>query len=127
MRIKVEPGSADRCGGGDFSPVRGVSAVSAALNTPMAQRVFRQGPDHISAPAAALQPVSCGRIPGAAFHRWPVWGGAEGAGHSSFVWRRDGDRMPAWDSLCVYLRQMDKQEESPAKHLSLQPPGIHRR
>lgn len=93
----------------------------------MVERVFRQGPDHISAP---LQPCSLWAVgeyqaqhsTGGLSGGWGCWG----AGHRSFVWRRDRDRMPGLDSLCVYLRQMDKQEESPAKHLSLQPPGIHR-
>lgn len=51
-------------------------------------------------------------------------GGGPG-GRGSFVWKRDHGSAPRSDRPSVYLRHMDKQEESRAKHLSLQPPGIH--
>lgn len=111
----------------DLSPVRGVSTDSVALNTPMVKRVFRQGPYHITVP---LQPRSLQTV-GEYQAQHSTGGLSEGWGygrrgparHGSFVWMRDHSSAPK--SECVYLRHIDKQDESPAKHLSLQPPGIY--
>lgn len=78
----------------DFSPVRGVSTVSAALNTPMVKRVFRQGPYHVTVP---LQPCSLQAVGeyqaqhstgGLSEGRGGVEGGGP-AGHGGFVWKRE--------------------------------------
>lgn len=53
--------------GGVF-PTGGVSAVTTVHNTPIVEHMFKQG-------LIIFQPAaSSGRIPGAAFHQWPVWG-----------------------------------------------------
>lgn len=71
-----------------FPKSKGAFSVNAGQNTPIVKRMFRQGPDHISTHCSS-EPVSSGRIPGAAYHRWPVWGWRVGwlAGQEGFVWR----------------------------------------
>lgn len=106
-----------------FPPIRSVSAVIAAQNTPIVKRMFRQGPDHISA-CCSPQPVSSGWIPGAAFHRWPVW--EEGGRPGRLCMERGHDRLPelshtASNWLSIHLQQRDKQETSPTWHTSLKP------
>lgn len=99
-------------------PIWGVSAVSAALNTPIVKHMFRQRPDRISA-RCSPRPTSCGRIPGAAFlHQRPVWGW--GPAGERLCMERDHDRLPELSHLwigAVCLWQMDKQEKTPAKQL----------
>ena len=99
-------------------PILSISAVSAAQNTPMVKRMFRQGPDHIS----ALSQRAVGE-----YQAQHSTGGLSGGGGwpERLCMERDHDRLPelshsASDGSSVYLWQMDKQENSPAKHTSQQ-------
>lgn len=64
--------------------MRGVSAVSAALNTPIVKRMFKQGPDHIS---ACCSPTACELWENTRRSIPPVACLGVGAGHRGFVWR----------------------------------------
>lgn len=96
----------------------------------MVKRVFRQGPDHITVPLQPCKAVGeyqAQHSTGGLSEGWGLYGrrGAAGRPRGSFVWKGDHGSAPRSDRPSVYLRHMDKQEESRAKHLSLQPPGIH--
>lgn len=105
---------------GGLFPIWGVSAVSAAQNTPILKRMFRQRPDHISA-RCSPQPVSCGRIPGAAFHRWPVWGW--GLAREALYGK--GPRQAAWTTtlwirwlICLSVADGQTRKFSSKTHLT---------
>lgn len=73
-------------------------------------------------PAAALQPASCGRIPGAAFHQWPGGGGWP----QWLCMERDHDSAWAWtiaslertDRLFICSRWINQKTVSGRAHLT---------
>lgn len=82
-------------------PIWGVSAVSAALNTPIVKHMFRQGPDHIS---AHCSPAACELWENTRRSIPPVAYLGVGAGQRGFVWR---GTMTGWLNYHT-LDQMDR-------------------